>query len=54
MSKMHYFKNKFSKIAQRWWVLRLQRPLTFDLGDLKLRVIWPNCGFANWLWWNRT
>jgi len=29
MSKMHYFSNKFSKIAKRF--------LTFSIGDLKFR-----------------
>jgi len=24
-----------------------QHLLTFDIGY----VIWPNCGFSNWLWW---
>jgi len=38
MSKMHYFSNKFSKIAKRWetekrWGLFPQRPLTFNIGD---------------------
>jgi len=32
--KMHYFNNKFS-----------QRPLTFDFGDLKLRVVAKFCFF---------
>jgi len=36
MSKMHYFSNKFSKIAKRWG-LSAPSPLTFDVGDLKLR-----------------
>jgi len=35
MSKMHFY-NKFSKIA-KGWALRPQHPLTFDIGDLKLR-----------------
>jgi len=34
MSQMHYFKNKFLKIAKRWG---LPAPLTFDFSDLKLR-----------------
>jgi len=39
MSKMHYFSNKFSKIAQRWGrnqvlgAFRPQRFLTFNIGD---------------------
>jgi len=38
MSKMHYFSNKFSKIAKRWWLpLPPQRLLTFNVGDLKFR-----------------
>jgi len=36
MPKMHYFSNKFSKIANRWGSLCPQRPLSFDFGDLKL------------------
>jgi len=34
MTKMHYFNNKFSKIAKRW---ELCAPLTSDFSDLKLR-----------------
>jgi len=37
MSKMHYFSDKFSKIAKRWVLSAPQRPLIFDFGDLKLR-----------------
>jgi len=39
MSKMHYFNNKFSKIAKRWGPhpLRPQRLLTYNFGDLKSR-----------------
>jgi len=37
MSKMHYYSNKFSKVAQRWGAFRHQRPLTFNIGDLKFR-----------------
>jgi len=33
---MHYFSNKFSKMAKRF-ALRPQRPLIFDFGYLKLR-----------------
>jgi len=33
MSKMHYFSNKFSKIAKRWW---LPAP-----SDLNLQYWWP-------------
>jgi len=33
---MHYFSNKFSKIAKRWGLSALN-PLTFDIGDLQLR-----------------
>jgi len=36
MPKMHYFSNKFSKIAKRGGVLRPQCPLIFDFDDLKL------------------
>jgi len=35
MSKIHYFRNKFSKIAKRWGLFATQRSLTFDFGDLK-------------------
>jgi len=45
MSKMHYFCNKFLKIAKRL--------LTFDFGRLNLSDF-PNCSFSNWLWRNRT
>jgi len=34
MSKMHYFSNKFSKIAKRL-AFRPQRLLIFIIGDLK-------------------
>jgi len=37
MSKMHYFCNKFSKIAKRWGGFSPQRPLTFNIGDLNFR-----------------
>jgi len=38
MSKMHYFNNKCSKIAKRWDYLNSpQRPLSFNIGDLKFR-----------------
>jgi len=33
MSKMHYFSNKFSKIASRWWI---SAP-----APLNLRFWWP-------------
>jgi len=33
---MHYFSNKFSKIAKRLGAFRPQRPLTFNIADLKL------------------
>jgi len=38
MSKMHYFSNKFSKIAKRWGLSApKQRLLTFNIGNLKFR-----------------
>jgi len=37
MSKMHYFSNKFSIIAKRWWLFAPQRLLIFNIGDLKFR-----------------
>jgi len=41
---MHYFSNKFSKIAKRRSnSLCPQRPLTFDIGDLKLRDLAKLC-----------
>jgi len=45
MSKIHYFGNKFSTIAKRWWALRPQSPLIFDVGDLKLRDVAKFCFF---------
>jgi len=33
MPKMHYFSNKFSKIAKRWG---LSLPVPFNISDLKL------------------
>jgi len=49
MSKMHYFSNKFSKIAKRWELSAPRRPSTFDFGDLKLCDMAKLC-FSNWLW----
>jgi len=40
---MHYFINKFSKIAKG--ALRLKRSLTFDFDDLSC-TIWSKCGFS--------
>jgi len=38
MSKMHYFSNKFSNIVKRWGLSApMQRPLTFNIDDFKLR-----------------
>jgi len=37
MPKMHYFINKFSNIAKRWWLSAPQRLLIFNIGDLKFR-----------------
>jgi len=53
MPKMHYFSNKFSKIAKHCGLTAPQRPLIFNIGDLNY-VIWLNCGFSSWLWRNRT
>jgi len=36
MSKMHYFSNKFSKIAKRWELSTPSASLLFDTVDLKL------------------
>jgi len=47
MPKVHYFSNKFSKIAKPGLLI-------FDFGGLKLYVIWPNSVFSSWLWWIRT
>jgi len=46
MSKMHCFSNTISKIVKRWGALRLQRPLTFNTVDLKLRDL-AKCGFLS-------
>jgi len=48
MFKMHYFSNKFLKIAKRWRLPALNDP-AFDLDDLKL-YDFANCSFSNWLW----
>jgi len=48
MPKMHYFSNKFSKIARRLGAFRPQRSLTILVTWSS--VIWPNCGFSSWLW----
>jgi len=45
---MHYFRNKFSKIAKYWGHSTRQRPLTSILVT-KSCVIWPNCVFSKWL-----
>jgi len=44
MPKMHYFSNKFSKIAKRWGFCT-PRPLIFDFSDLKLRDVAKFCFF---------
>jgi len=36
MIKMHYFSYKFSKIAKRWGLTAIKRPLIFNISDLKL------------------
>jgi len=48
---MHYFSNKFSKIAEG--SPPLAPPLNFDIGNLMLRDLDKKC-FSNWLWRNRT
>jgi len=53
MPKMHYFSNKFSKIAKRWVLTAPQRPLIFNIGDLKLRDL-TKLWFFIWLWQNWT
>jgi len=53
MSKMHYFSNKFSKFAKRWELSALSAPQSSILVTWSY-VIWPSCGFTNWLWRNRT
>jgi len=37
MSKMHYFSNKFSKIAKRWGLSAPPALLNLHIGDLKFR-----------------
>jgi len=37
ISKMRYFNNIFSKIAEHWGLSAPSVPLTLDFGDLKLR-----------------
>jgi len=36
MPKMHYFSNKFSKIAKRWGLSVPRALFIFNIGDLKL------------------
>jgi len=53
MSKMHYFRNKFSKIVKRWG---LSAPAPRDLrffGDRKLHDLTKLC-ISIWLWRKRT
>jgi len=52
MSKMHYFSDTFQKSSSAGG-FPLLAPLTFDVGDLKLRDLDKLC-FSNWLWRNRT
>jgi len=42
---MHYFSNKFSKIAKRRGLSAPQRPLIFNFGELKLRNFAKLCLF---------
>jgi len=51
MPKMHYFSNKFSKIAKHWG---LTAPGESSILMTWSYVIWLNCGFSRWLWRNRT
>jgi len=39
VTKMHCFSNKFKKSSSTVWALRSKRPLTFNIGDLKLRDV---------------
>jgi len=42
---MHYFNNKFSKIAKRWELSAPSAPLIFTFGELKLRNFAKLCFF---------
>jgi len=53
MSKMNYFSNKFSKIANRW-VLSAPSAYFSSILVIWSCVIWPNVFFLNWLWQNWT
>jgi len=55
MSTMHYFSDKFSKIAKRWGFPPPfpQRRLTSVLLTWNY-VIWPSSAFGSWLWRNWT
>jgi len=44
MSKMHYFSNKFSKIAKRWWPSAPHHPL-------KLRFCWYEIVWFGHVWY---
>jgi len=56
---MHYFSNKFSKIAKRWALTAPQRSFVFNMGDLNLgdltklwffKLIVMKSNFKNHLW----
>jgi len=53
MSKMHYFSNKFSKIAKHQGFSALSF-LSSSILVTWSCMIWPNCGLSNWLWVNWT
>jgi len=54
MSKMHYFSDKFFKIAKRW-VFPTPASLNLQYWWPALSsVIWSKSGFWSWLWRNRT
>jgi len=45
MPKMHHFSNKFSKIANRWWLSAPSALYIFDFGDLTLDDVAKFCFF---------
>jgi len=47
MSKMHYFSNKFSKLAKRWGFSPPAHLKHSILVVTWSSVIWPNCVFSS-------
>jgi len=50
---MHYFSNKFLNIVKSWG-LSAPSALKSSILVTWSCVMWPNCVFLSWLWWNQT